>query len=182
MNVLLILANPQLYAAKGDLNAGLFETSQKWFSQKHTIFTSEIADGNWDIDQEVAKLKQSNLIIYHFPIWWFGVPSVLKRYFDEVLIHKETFLITDVYGEGGQLQNKTFMMAVTSNMKKSDLGSAPILKSYHHIDDILTQIILTNQYLGIQNQLDTFHADDVVNGKTNHVITAYERLLNTLSI
>ncbi len=174
MNILLIKANPKLYAAKGELNSDLCKISKKLLSRKHTIVTSDIAEGEWDINKEVSKLKQADLIIYHFPLWWFGIPSVLKRYFDEVLLHKETFLITDIYGEGGQLLNKKFMLTVTSNMKKSDLGSAPILKSYHCIDDILTQITLTNKYLGIRKQLDTFHADDVVNGDTSNVSTAYE--------
>jgi len=182
MIILLIKANPKLYEAKGGLNADLFSTSSDLFLAKHTILTSDIADGKWNITREIDKLKQADLIIYHFPVWWFGVPSILKRYFDEVLVHKETFVMTDGYGEGGQLVGKKFMLVVTSNMKKSDLGTSVLLKEYSNIDEILTQVILTNKYIGIQEQLTTFHADDVIQGDVTNVIDSYRSHLQALSI
>lgn len=182
MIILLIKANPKLYEAKGGLNADLFSASSDLFLTNHTVLTSDIAGGKWDITKEIDKLKQADLIVYHFPIWWFGVPSILKRYFDEVLVHKETFIMTDEYGEGGQLCDKKFMLVVTSNMKKSDFGTTAILNEYSHIDEILTQIILTNKYIGIQEQLATFHADDVIQGDVTNVIDSYHSHLQALSI
>lgn len=174
MKVLLIKANQKLYASEGKLNNALCMKSKDIFEEAHEVEISDIADGKWDIEKEVRKLKEADLIIYHFPMWWFGVPNNLKKYLDEVLLYEETFVITDIYGEGGQLINKKFKIVVTSNMKKSDLGTAPILKKYHMVDELLTQLIITNNYLGIREQLPTFHADNVIKGDTSNILQDYE--------
>jgi len=127
------------------------------------------AVGGWNIEEEIEHLHWADAIVYHFPIWWFGAPALLKEYFDEVLQHRKTFLITDIYGEGGQLGGKAFMLVVTSNMKASDLGACPVLEQYQHIDDVLVQPILTNHYLGLREQWPTFHADNVIAGDTSHL-------------
>lgn len=180
MNVLIIQANQKLYASEGNLNGALSLKSKEFFSSiDYDTNLSDVTEP-YEVEQEVEKLKVADLIIYHFPLWWFGVPYSLKRYFDEVLIHKETFIISDIYGEGGQLQDKKFLLSVTSNMKKSDLGTVPILKGYSNIDDILSQIIITNRYLGVRKQLDTFHADNVIQGDTSSVLDNYEKHLKLL--
>ena len=174
MNILVITANQVLYAAEGKMNEILSGVTKNFFKEGgHTVLISDIGDGKWDINEEVSKLKQADIIIYHHPMWWFNMPNILKKYLDEVLLYNETFVITEVYGEGGQLQNKKFMVTVTSNMKKSDLGTAPILKKYHSIDDILVPLIITNQYLGIREQIPTFHADDIIKGDTTNTTDVY---------
>ena len=35
-----------------------------------------------DVVREQAKLEQADLVILHFPIWWFGVPAILKGWID----------------------------------------------------------------------------------------------------
>ena len=174
MKILLIKANQKLHASEGNLNSSLCLKSEAELSKNHNVTISDIAEGNWDVDKEIYKLKEADLIIYHFPLWWFGVPNNLKKYLDDVLLYGKTFTVTDIYGEGGKLINKKFMVVVTSNMKKSDLGSVPILKEYQSIDEILTQLIITNKYIGIREQLPTFHADDVIKGNTDNILSEYE--------
>ena len=38
-----------------------------------------------DIRAEQKKLKEADLVIFHFPLWWFGAPAILKGWFDRVL-------------------------------------------------------------------------------------------------
>lgn len=38
-----------------------------------------------DIKQEIDKILAADIIVFHTPIWWFGVPAVLKGWFDRVL-------------------------------------------------------------------------------------------------
>ncbi|SMY07317.1 NAD(P)H-dependent oxidoreductase [Flavimaricola marinus] len=40
-----------------------------------------------DVASEIAKLQQADRVIFHFPIWWFAPPAVLKGWFDRVLAH-----------------------------------------------------------------------------------------------
>jgi NAD(P)H dehydrogenase (quinone) len=40
-----------------------------------------------DLAGEVEKIRQSDLLVLHFPIWWFGPPAMLKGWFDRALVH-----------------------------------------------------------------------------------------------
>ena len=181
MNILLIEANQKLYESKGELNHSLCMQAKNYFSQPmNQVVESCISNGGWNIQKEINKLKQADLIIYHFPLWWFGVPNVLKKYFDEVLQHKKIFVMTDIYGEGGLLKGKKFMLSVTSNMTKSDFGNAPIMENIKNIDEILIQAILTNKYIGIRDQLPTFHADNVIKGDTGELDNNYLQHLQSI--
>ena len=104
----------------------------------------------------------------------------MKKYFDEILVNGKTYRIADVYGEGGQLTGKSLMIAATTNVKKSDLGTVPMLERYRSVDDLLTPLILTNYYVGIKGQLPTFHADDVVRGDTSGVLKNFEAHLKSI--
>jgi hypothetical protein len=65
------------------------------------------------------------------------------------------------------------MIATTSNLRKSDLGKGCVLKKAAHIDDLFQPLIMTNNYLSIRDQLPTFHADNVINGDTSWIKSAY---------
>ncbi len=144
MNILLIKANPRLYASKGRLNEALFRISQNHLGVRHDIQVTDTATGLGDVDEEIAKLKRADTIVYHFPLWWFGLPHLLKKYFDVVLVYGKTYRITDGYGEGGRLTEKAFMTAVTTNVKKSDFGTVPRLQRVRSVDSPLTPLILIN--------------------------------------
>ena len=180
MTILLIKANQRLYASKGVLNESLFRLSSEILGKQHEIIVTDTTTGDWDVDEEIDKLCRADIIVYHFPLWWFGLPHRLKKYFDEVLVYDKTYRIADVYGEGGRLTDKAFMVAVTTNVKKSDFGTVPMLKGYQGVDDILTPLILTNYYVGIKTQLPTFQAEDVVRGDTSGVLADYSAHLESI--
>jgi hypothetical protein len=93
-------------------------------------------------------------------------------------MYEKTFVITDEYGEGGQVPANKFMIVTTSNMKSNDLGKGFVLKNASHIDDLLQPLIMTNHYLSIRNQIPTFHADNVIAGETHWIKKDYVKHLN----
>jgi NAD(P)H dehydrogenase (quinone) len=48
-----------------------------------------------DIEQEMRKIETADLVILQFPLWWFGLPAILKGWVDRV------FAMGRVYGNGG---------------------------------------------------------------------------------
>lgn len=38
-----------------------------------------------DIQAEMEKVAQADIIIFHFPLWWGSVPAILKGWYDRVL-------------------------------------------------------------------------------------------------
>jgi NAD(P)H dehydrogenase (quinone) len=56
-----------------------------------------------DLKVEMDKLVWCDLIIFNFPLWWFGLPAILKGWVDRV------FAMGFVYGDGrGVYENGTF--------------------------------------------------------------------------
>jgi NAD(P)H dehydrogenase (quinone) len=47
-----------------------------------------------DVEAEIAKMEAADLMIWQFPLWWFGLPGILKGWVDKV------FAFNRVYGRG----------------------------------------------------------------------------------
>ncbi|CAM3087719.1 NAD(P)H-dependent oxidoreductase [Vibrio rarus] len=65
-----------------------------------------------DIELEIQKLEWSDLVIFQFPLWWFGMPAALKGWVDRV------FAMGRVYGSGrfydkGVFKGKKAMLSIT---------------------------------------------------------------------
>lgn len=66
-----------------------------------------------DVAAEMAKLKRCDVLMLHFPIWWLGMPAIMKGWVDRV------FAAGVVYGGGrhfdtGVLRGKRAMCVVTT--------------------------------------------------------------------
>lgn len=56
-----------------------------------------------EIKVEMEKLERCDILIFNFPLWWFGVPAILKGWVDRV------FAMGFIYGNGkGVYENGTF--------------------------------------------------------------------------
>ncbi len=81
---------------KGISNADFFKQQQE---EIHATETSGFSD---DIEAEIQKIEWCDLMIWQFPLWWFGLPAPLKGWVDRVLAMGRT------YGNGKFYQNGVF--------------------------------------------------------------------------
>ncbi|HKN97495.1 MAG TPA: NAD(P)H-dependent oxidoreductase [Pseudonocardiaceae bacterium] len=73
-----------------------------------------------DIVAEQAKLDRAELVVVQFPLWWFGMPAILKGWVDRVFVRGYAYSIPDPdypgrslrYGNGG-LAGKRALAVVT---------------------------------------------------------------------
>jgi NAD(P)H dehydrogenase (quinone) len=70
-----------------------------------------------DVEQEQAKLCAADAVILLFPLWWFGMPAIMKGWIDRVWAFGLAYGYQGAgnayrYGEGG-LAGKRAMLAVT---------------------------------------------------------------------
>jgi len=66
-----------------------------------------------DIEGEIHKIEWCDLMVWQFPLWWFGLPAVLKGWVDRV------FAMGRVYGGGqsyeqGIFRDKHALLSVTT--------------------------------------------------------------------
>lgn len=179
MKILMVTAGYSIFDAKGQLNSFLAYRTEKNLTEKgHEVKISDVIKDTWDVDREVTKLLWAEAVIYIMPVMWFNMPAPMVKWLDQVLLYEKTFILTDEYGEGGQVPAENFMIVATSNLKSSDLGKGHVLKNAPHIDDVLQPLIMTNVYLSIRNQIPTFHAGNVIAGDTSWIESTYDKHLD----
>lgn len=74
-----------------------------------------------DVAAEIAKLRQADQVIFHFPMWWFAPPAVLKGWFDRVLAHGETHTVEARF-DTGQFRHKRALFCVTTGASAAECG------------------------------------------------------------
>jgi NAD(P)H dehydrogenase (quinone) len=65
------------------------------------------------IDGEILKMAWCDLMIWQFPLWWFGLPAVLKGWVDRVFAMGRTYGGGRVY-DTGVFRGKRAMLAFTT--------------------------------------------------------------------
>ncbi|OKH99823.1 NADPH:quinone reductase [Streptomyces sp. CB02923] len=81
-----------------------------------------------DIRAEQEKVTWADTLVVQFPLWWFGMPAILKGWFDRVLTKGFAYGIdtpiagqTFRYGDGS-LTGKRAMAVVTAGARPSAIG------------------------------------------------------------
>jgi NAD(P)H dehydrogenase (quinone) len=66
-----------------------------------------------DIRAEQEKVWRADIILFHFPVWWFSAPAILKGWFDRVFATGVTWNFGNIY-DSGLLKGKKAMLVVTT--------------------------------------------------------------------
>lgn len=66
-----------------------------------------------DILAEIEKLKRADLVIFQFPVWWFGMPAILKGWADRIFARGFAYIPGRKY-DTGMFRGKTAMIAATT--------------------------------------------------------------------
>ncbi|MGK7911771.1 MAG: muconolactone Delta-isomerase family protein [Synechococcus sp.] len=53
--------------------------------QREEMHATEVNGFAADIETEMKKIEQCDAVIFNFPLWWFGMPAILKGWCDRVL-------------------------------------------------------------------------------------------------
>lgn len=92
-----------------------------------------------EVVAEQEKLVWADTVVVQFPLWWFGVPAILKGWIDRVFIKGFAYGLSGEdgrtlhYGEG-RLAGKRAMVVVTGGASDVSLGPRGINGS---LDDLL---------------------------------------------
>ncbi|KAM5133609.1 NAD(P)H dehydrogenase [quinone] 1 isoform 2-T2 [Callospermophilus lateralis] len=66
-----------------------------------------------DIVAEQKKLEAADLVIFQFPLQWFGVPAILKGWFERVLVGEFAYTYAAMYDKG-PFRNKKAILSITT--------------------------------------------------------------------
>jgi NAD(P)H dehydrogenase (quinone) len=81
--------------------------------QAEEIHASEHAGFAPEVEAELAKMEAADLMIWQFPLWWFGLPAVLKGWVDRVFAMGRTYGGGHIY-ETGKFRGRRAMLSLTT--------------------------------------------------------------------
>lgn len=98
-----------------------------------------------DVRAELDRVEWADLVIFQFPVWWFGPPAMMKGWLDRVLVYGGLYTSKMRY-DRGYLRGKRAMLSVT-------LGGAEPTFAYNgrngDIDLLLWPVNMSLSYVGM---------------------------------
>lgn len=138
--ILILFAHPS--QSRSDINLPLFHASQGDQVTCVDLY-AEYPNFRIDIDKEQRRLRDHDVIVFMFPMYWYSTPSILKEWQDLVLEHGFA------YGhDGTELKGKQFLCAVSTGGPKKAYqcdGS-----NHYTIQELLQPLEQTAQLCGME--------------------------------
>jgi putative NADPH-quinone reductase len=134
MKILVILSHPNLESSIA--NKTIIEHIEKTIPKtdlevRH--LESLYPDYKIDVKAEQTALLNADFLIFQHPLYWYSTPSILKKYFDDVMTWGFA------YGTGGdKLKGKYFLQSITLGGSKE--AFTPLGYNRFSVEDILKPI------------------------------------------
>jgi NAD(P)H dehydrogenase (quinone) len=87
-------------------------------AQRHALAQQMLAP---DVAKELQRLLAADLLLLLFPLWWFGMPAILKGWIDRVFVSGAVYGRTTVF-EQGRLRGKRALVAVSTGAPQQAFG------------------------------------------------------------
>jgi putative NADPH-quinone reductase len=99
--------------------------------QIEEVFATEADGFAEDIENEIEKIEWCDLMIWQFPLWWFGLPGILKGWVDRVFAMGRTYGGDKLYANGVFRDKKALLSLTTGGPAPAYVkGGLPIWTSF----------------------------------------------------
>lgn len=139
--VLVLYAHPSTH--RSEVNAPLFTASSEIEGVTLVDLYGEYPTYDIDIEKEQQRLKEHDVIVFMFPLYWYSTPSILKEWQDLVLEYGFA------YGKKGTaLHGKTFFCALSAGGAEEAYQT----DGYNHftINELLQPLEQTSRLTGME--------------------------------
>jgi len=106
-----------------------------------------------DVTDEADRLLNADLLVVHFPLWWFGAPAILKGWMDRVFVYGKVYKSQMRY-DAGACRGKKMIACITTGASADScsfdgregdtrLVTWPLLFPFRYIGfDVLEPVIM----------------------------------------
>lgn len=151
-------------ACNGRLTETLVEAGYDYLAQFCDVMLTNVEQENLNIPHEQALFLAADLVIWHFPVYWYNVPAAAKKYLD-LLLEMTVFLDKDrkkeppmPYGRAGVLRGK-YLFVYTFAAPEAAQAEGGFLEGIS-ADDLFLGTHKTMEFIGL-TQLPSFEIFEV---------------------
>ena len=107
--------------------------------QVEEAHASEVGGFATDVEREMRRLEACDVLIFSFPIWWFGMPAILKGWVDRVFAYGRIYGGPKIYETGlGHSQRRALVLMTT--------GGGPDVYGGYGVNPPLTTLLAPIQH------------------------------------
>jgi len=82
--------------------------------QVEEAYASEVGGFAPDLEKEIRRLEACDLLVFSYPLWWFGMPGILKGWVDRVFAAGRIYGGPKIYEGGiGQAKKRAMVLMTT---------------------------------------------------------------------
>ena len=168
MNILIVNGHEYWEKSPGRLNKALTVFAQEFYLKNGHEVTTVATDKEFEVEKEVVKFLEADLILYISPVYWMGFPARFKHYTDRVysggrgkLYRHDGRVDGGDYGSAGLL-NSSYSLITTWNAPVDAFeNKEAFLFEGKSVDDVFLNFHSAQKFLGIKRRA-SFSFHDVI--------------------
>ena len=103
----------QFDPCEGPNHCQLRKDTERFHAQTEQRFNADNDTTPQEVNAEVERLLNCDHLIVHFPLWWFGMPAILKGWMDRVFVYGRMYRSSMRY-DAGICSGKKVVVCVTT--------------------------------------------------------------------
>ena len=169
----LILNGHQYYdvVARGELTQAYINKANDFFLKNGFEVKHTNIEKGYEKEEECEKFEWADYVLFQYPVYWMSVPWIAKKYFDETFTQGRHYSsdgrsrtdASKLYGSGGLLQGKKYMLSLTYNCPASAFDNKSSLFDGMSLDQAHVAVHKTFQFCGLE-PLETYAVHDIFKG------------------
>lgn len=173
MKKVLILNGHQFYdvVARGELTQKYIDKANNFFINNGFEVKQTHIEKGYNIEEEIEKFEWADYILFQYPVFWMSLPWIAKKYIDETFTQGRHYAsdgrsredVSKLYGSGGLLQGKKYMLSLTYNCPQSAFDNKNSLFDGLSLDEAHVAVHKTFQFCGLES-LQTYAVHDIFKG------------------
>ena len=185
---ILILNGHQYYdvVAKGELTQAYIDKANDFFVKNGFEVKHTNIEKGYEKEEECEKFEWADYVLFQYPVYWMSVPWIAKKYIDETFTQGRHYSsdgrsrsdASKLYGSGGLLQGKKYMLSLTYNCPASAFDNKSSLFDGMSLDQAHVAVHKTFQFCGLK-PLETYAVHDIFKGDLdlNAELEKFEKVL-----
>ena len=188
MKKVLIINGHQYYdvVARGELTQKYIDKATKFFLDNGFEVKHTNIENGYKIEEECEKFEWADAVLFQYPVYWMGLPWIAKKYLDETFTQGRHYSsdgrsrsdASKLYGSGGLLTGKKYMLSLTYNCPASAFDNKNSLFDGLSLDEAQVAVHKTFQFCGLK-PLETYAVHDIFKGDLdlNAELEKFEKVL-----